>query len=167
MNVVDQLEKLTSQGERVITLITRTSPKLLKKDRETGAPCPYREVFRINERTALIGGQYEEMVNAQLAAEGKLTEFRAESLWNGKGRHVAGSKFLVEHVETGKQYIAAHPIKNLGEVWTDEEGSEIDAGELKNYLPKPSNSNRQGTETEVPWRVFAIESVVSVFAARK
>jgi hypothetical protein len=68
---------------------------------------------------------------------------------------------LVEHVDTGKRYVALMHLSTGQDLWTDGEGNAIDPNTLKDFLPAPSDNKRQGTEKAVFWRTVEIENIVS------
>jgi hypothetical protein len=165
------LNKLTEMllnctGSSFVTLVTATEPKMNRKHRETNAPNPFfgRRVRRMAERHCIIGASYENAVNNQRRREGHPVEFKAESLWNGAGEHVEGSRNLVRHKVTGNLYLVFYPHREgsvMQDTWTVD-GTEIDQSELAPYLPPVSGSKRQETEREIPWRTVALENVVRV-----
>lgn len=165
------LAKLTEMllnytGSTFVTLVTATEPKMNQKHRETKAPNPFlgKRVLRMAERHCILGASYENAVNNQRAREGHPVEFKAESLWNGAGEHVEGSRNLVRHKGTGKLYLVFYPHREgsvMQDTWTVD-GTEIAQSELVPYLPPVSGSKRQETEREVLWRTVALENVVQV-----
>jgi hypothetical protein len=162
-------------GERavVVTLTTKTTPKMLKKGRTTGSPCPYRGVHRIARRNGIIGCSYESCVNRQRVREGQPTDendvilyFDALSLWGGKGEHEG--RFIVRHRDTGKRYIAFRPTQRvdgspvLDDEWKDEEGNLLNPAELEEWLPLSSHNRRQVVDREVLWRTIALDNILSI-----
>ncbi len=163
--MLKELESIVAtKGGKFVGLTIKTEPKLLKKDRETGVPCPYNNVQRISERVVVLGCNYSNCVNNQREREGLEADFNPQQLWNGKGRHVEGHPFLVEHVDTGKKYLAVMNLKNGVESWFAN-GKTIDFKALTNFLPKPKEEgapNSQGLEKIVNWRTIALENVIGV-----
>ena len=150
---------------RICVIVTKTRPKLLKKSRTTGEPCPYREVERLAERRVMIGCQYENAVNNQLDREGSQEKFQAESLWNGKGEHVPGNRFLVRHKDSGKEYLAFMPLASATDRWIcPETGADVEAESLADYLPLERPATNQGTEKAISWRVVEASNVVQIRA---
>jgi hypothetical protein len=161
--MLSQLEAIVSKpGAKIVGMTTRTMPKLLKKNRKTGEPCLHKAVYRISERVVILACQYESCVNRQRTREDETPDFQAEQLWNGKGRHVPGHPFLVEHTETGKRYVAVMHLSVGQDLWCDEDGNAIDPATLVDFLPLPSDNKRQGTEKPVYWRTVELSNVVSV-----
>jgi hypothetical protein len=165
--ILDRLDE-KNKGAKLVKLTTRTMPKLLKKSRITGIACPYREVVRIAERFGVLACDYGSAVNNQREREDYDVPFVAEALWKGKGRRVKGSKYLVEHIDSGEQYIAFMPHNKDGSVsigrdlWQDENGNEIDPSLLSEYLPVSSQPNTQETEKEIYWRVIKVENILAI-----
>lgn len=157
---------LNYTGSTFVTLVTATEPKMNQKHRDTKAPNPFlgRRVSRMAQRHCILGASYENVVNHQRAREGHPVEFKAESLWNGAGEHLEGSRNLVRHKSTGKLYLVFYPHREdsvMQDTWTVD-GKEVDQAELAPYLPSTSGSKRQETEREVPWRTVALENVVQI-----
>ena len=159
---------LEFQGAGFIGLVTSTEPKMNKKNRETGEANPFLNcmVRRIAHRNGIIGASYENAVNNQRKREEhpEAGEFRAESLWNGKGRHIGSSKILVEHTDSGKRYLVFYPSRTqaiLNDVWYVD-NQETELNDLKPYLPPVSKSTRQETDKEITWRVIALDSIISL-----
>lgn len=161
--MLSQLEEIVQKpGAKIVGMTTRTQPKLLKKSRITGEPCPHKEVTRITERTVIIACNYESCVNRQRAREDMPNDFRAEELWKGKGKHVENHPFLIEHTETGQQYVALMNLRTNKDDWFDENNNPLDPAALKDYLPKPQEHSKQGTDKKVFWRTIEISNVVAV-----
>lgn len=174
--LVEMLSTFT--GASYVNVITKTSPEMVKKNRETKEPNPYLgRIARMAERYGMLGASYERVINNErardaIAREGTdlddgtpVPEFHAEAMWNGKGEHVNGSKCLLRHKDTGRLYMIFYPARKESvkeDVWTCD-GEEISVELLKPYLPPVrTDSGRQGTEHLVGWRVVAIENVVQL-----
>lgn len=162
------LEKKLEQlrGSKILTIKTRTIVDLLKKSRTTGEICPYQIVERICERNGIIGVNYENAVNNQRKREEIEEEFKAESLWNGKGYHV--SPYLVGHIEKPEERYLAFMAKNvdnlplvMNDIWYAD-GKEIDPSELKDFLKQTGDSKRQQTEKKIIWRTINVKNVIGV-----
>lgn len=126
-----------------------TAPKCKK-----GAP----SIRKLTKQVVMLCG-YESAVNRRAAQEGLAPEFRAESLWGGKGRHI--TKYLVEHVETGKRYLAYTPVKTIHEEWLAD-GIPVNKSEIEHWLVSSSKTTRQPQEKVLPWRVVALENIVEI-----
>lgn len=168
-------DRFFGNGPRIVTLKTKTYPRLLKKGRESGLPCPYDGVHRVVSRNGIIGCSYENSVNNERAREGKPVDdadvvmyFDALSLWNGKGEHVG--RWLVRHIDKpGSMYITFRPTRKadgeimvMDDVWMDGAGSIVDPAELEEWLPLPSVSSRQMVDKPVAWRTIELDNVLSV-----
>lgn len=157
---------LNYKGSTFVTLVTATEPKMNQKHRETKAPNPFlgQRVLRMAERHCILGASYENVVNNQRGREGHPVEFKAESLWNGAGEHVEGSRNVVRHKGTGNLYLVFYPHREgsvMQDTWTVN-GIEIQPSELTPYLPPVSGSKRQETDREVLWRTVSLENVVQI-----
>lgn len=157
------------QSASFVTLVTVTSPTMNKKHRETKVPNPFlgKQVLRTANRHGILGASYENAVNNQRVRElhPRAGEFKAESLWNGAGEHLEGSRNLVRHKDTGKLYIVFYPHREgsvMEDTWTVD-GNEISQDVLTPYLPPVSDgSKRQETEKAVAWRTIALDNVVQI-----
>lgn len=162
---VEQLPALlnsVNQGS-FVSLVTETEPKLNKKNRETKAPNPWKQVVRVATRRGLIASNYENVVNNRREQENHPEEFRAEQLWNGAGEHVPGSKTLVRHKTTGKLYMVFYPTAEVTKDTWLADGEEVSIEALKPFLPPVSEgSKRQELENPVPWRVIALENIKKI-----
>lgn len=157
---------LNYTGSTFITLVTATEPRMNQKNRDTKAPNPFlgKRVLRMAERHCILGASYENAVNNQRNREDHPVEFKAESLWNGAGEHVEGSRNLVRHKTSGKLYLVFYPHREgsvMQDTWTVN-GIEVAQTELSPYLPPVSGSKRQETEREVLWRTVSLDNVVQV-----
>jgi hypothetical protein len=160
---------LNYTGASFVTLVTATEPKMNQKHRETKAPNPFlgKRVLRMAERLCMIGASYENAVKNRREREQHpaADAFKAESLWNGAGEHVEGSRNLVRHKDTGKLYLVFYPYREGSvrqDTWTVN-GIEVSPEELKPYLPPVSEgSKRQETERPVAWRTVALDNVAGI-----
>lgn len=160
--MLKELEAIVANGgAKLVGLTIKTEPKLLKKNRETGEPCPFHNVTRISERVVMLGCNYGNCVNNQRDREGLETDFVPQQLWNGKGQHVEGHPFLIQHVDTGKKYIAVKNQKNGSECY-HADGKIVDIKTLSNFMPKSGEGNTQGVESPVNWRVISLDNIIGV-----
>lgn len=157
---------LSQKGATLVSIMTATEPKMNLKHRETKVANPFlgKRVRRTAIRHGMLGAAYENAVNNRREREGhpEAGEFKAESLWNGAGEHVEGSKTLVRHKGTGKLYLVFYPHREgsvMQDAWTVD-GAEVSVEALAPYLPPVSGSKRQETETPVLWRTIGLENLV-------
>lgn len=160
---------LSQKGATFATVVTSTEPSMNKKNRDTGMANPFlgRRVRRVADRRVMLGASYENAVKNRREREGhdNPSEFRAESLWNGAGESVEGSRIVVRHRTTGKLYVVFYPYRSdsvAQDLWTVD-GTTVPVSELAPYLPPPARSSgRQETENPVAWRVVALENIAQV-----
>lgn len=184
LTIDNALEKLIDKpGAKIVTLTSRTRPKLNKKHRLTGAPLPYKQgVERIATRSGIIGCSYESSVNRQRDREGGPTDdegnvevFHAEKLWNGKGEH--DGPLTVRHKGTGKRYITFKPTNKthddgsdgvliVADQWLDVETgrtlTQAEIDELDYYQTEKKDNKRQGTDREIFWRTIELENILQI-----
>ncbi len=131
------------------TIWIRTRPKLIAAAR-TKFPLG---VERLSQRSIQLGCSYENCVRNKL----QIPDFKAEALWNGKGRHKPGNRYLVEHVDKpGQYYLAFKPREKdsvISETWTDLQTKTV-IGAPIDFLQK-----RAPSKTGIEWRVVMVENV--------
>ncbi len=151
-------------GARIVSLKTKTPVKLLAAAK-TVFPAG---ISKIAVRNGILGTDYSSVTNKAIARNApensEVPAFEAESLWKGKGKNV--SKFLVEHVDTGKQYLKFLPkISSEGHNVTksifidNATGEEIYKEKFEAYMPKQSSGQNFAG---VAWQVIALENVVDI-----
>lgn len=166
----NNLNELLAQisGARICQLRTSTPVKMNVKSRVDKSPNPFKNgVTKLAVRNVVLGADYSNAVNNQLAREEKVGDFTPENLWKGRGRKI--SKFLVEHTDTGEQYLAVLPKTDsencnvTKSVYIDNEtGAEIEANLLKDFLPEYKESENQGTDKVVHWQVLKLSNVIGL-----
>lgn len=170
MPTFNNLDDLLSQinGSRIVQLRTKTQEVLNKKSRVDSRPNPYTQgVSKLAVRNVIIGTDYSNVVNNQLAKEEKIGDFVPEAQWRGKGRRI--SKFLVEHTESHKKYLAILPKTDKNNfsitksVYVDNAtGLEIDSNLLKEFKAPKYDSENQGTDKIVRWQVIEVNNIVGL-----
>jgi hypothetical protein len=124
-----------------------TEPKLLKRGRESGEPCPYEAIGKINVISGLIGADYANSCNNQLGRENKNLDFTPHRRSWGE---LMDNRMLVVHTnkqnETNYylQIIVKHSDTPIY-VWG---ATEIMKEEIAEYLPKKSNPKTQNALDE-------------------
>jgi hypothetical protein len=179
-DLIEALANTPTTGAKQATLLTRTFPKLLKRDRQTGRANPFADgtIARLAQRPVTLGACYEAAVNRQRTIEqGQEVEyFNALDLWNGYG--VYHSPYTVQHKTTGRLYFAVKPAQQetdteIGrkavvhnDVWLNVQTLEsIDPERLENLLPQPHKAKRQDVDHDILWRTIALDNVVEVHYA--
>lgn len=168
-----------SKGAKIVTMLTQTQVKMNKKHRETGEPNPYN-IYRIAQRRAILGANYENAVNKRREDEGGIPDFMVESLWKGKGeRH---GPYTVRHKTTGRIYFAFLPkqdqIENpsagdtgsraqiVADAWIDQNTGNIlspdDMTALAPFMPPISKAGKQDVECDILWRTIALDNVLEL-----
>ncbi len=142
-------------------ILTKTSPKLLKKSRVTGDPCPYKSVSKFSKSFTMLNVIYERSYNKELEKLGFQEKgenlFTAEPLpwghWltleNGKT-----SKVLIKHGE--EIYIrSTFNTRIKPETTWEADGVEVKKEDLKDYLP-------EDRENLVEVRTFKLSSIKTI-----
>ena len=162
------------KGATFATFVAETEPDMNK----TGNPFFVNGeniVRHLAERNVVMGGSYENAVNAERVREsapvdddGFLPWFNAESLWRGKGKHLDGQlgRFVAEHTESHKHYLVyilrtdkeGEVISTLQERYFDARtGEVIDKTRLLPFLKVKQPSRKQDVgpgENQVKREVF-------------
>ena len=156
MKIHDVLASIDSA--KIVSLRTKTQCKLLAKSK---VQFP-KGVSKISTRNGIIGASYENAVNNALKREGEVPDFKAESLWKGRGCRV--SKFIVQHMDTQKQYLAFMPKTNVDghnvtkSVYIDNAtGLEVSYEDIKDYMPS-YGTNSSGLN----WQVIELTNVIGL-----
>jgi hypothetical protein len=118
-------------------------------------------VRKVSSFSAKIGGShdYAQKItrNAQKECdklwgdnEVELMPFKAESLWKGKGSHVAGA--VVRHIETDDRYIVYYPGKGIPDVHYELDGQVIAKEDIEGLNEKV----REGKTVEVDGQTMTL-----------
>lgn len=146
------------RGAKIVSIVTSTDPKLKK----TGNP--YTNVRKVSRFTGQIGFDYENAVNNQREREGVLTDFQSQSSYARPVFRLDGTFTpFAEHKVSGKRYLRIRPLSHGETKYVDNNtGQEISKETLKPWLPVKTASATQGTEKEVAFRLFELDSIKSV-----
>lgn len=127
-----------------MTLVTE--PKLNKKNRDTGMVAPFQIIYKVTERQVQIGYDYQSGVNNRLEKLGEDRDFVVAERTNNLKRV---SKTLLTN-NKGDLYLDCR-IDNFSPAvvfYIDETGREWKFEEIKGWLPKVAEKNRQGLDQE-------------------
>lgn len=120
-----------------ISMNTKTTVKLNKKNRVSGEPCPYGDVFKTTYwSNLLVGAKYENRVNNLQEKQGDERDFVAQSrTW---GEHV--SQALIAHKD--KFYIECYfdTCSTINSSYEDNNGNTLTYAELEHYMPIKSDN---------------------------
>jgi hypothetical protein len=160
-----QILAAVSNSSGFCTIQTLTSPDMNKR----GNPFLGRVTVR-TERCGQFGVSYQNAVIAQRAREGHPSpdNFQSEGLWKGKGRAI--SRNIVEHTETGKQYIVLYPSRMGAEVVTrstayfvdDRPATAQEVAAIKSFLKGANSVPKQEVANTVAWRTIALENIEAI-----
>lgn len=148
---VDELAVLLaeSSGATTISLIAETDARLNK----TGNP--FGKVYKVAQSTGILGADYENRVNNQLAREGSRKKFvAAERNWGDTdGR-------LVE--KDGVLYLNFSPNRTDILGYKDAKGNDVSAEDIEPFQPKKSENTRQRTEKEIKVRNYMLSNIKQI-----
>jgi hypothetical protein len=153
----EQLKFATYNGKQ-FKFITRTRPKLNKKNRTTKEPTTFSVEIK-SEFTASLGVNYQNEVNMIRESQGLSCDFEAKK---APGKHYAyGTNWLMEADNTpGKFYIALSKFENRTTTYLIDgvPATPEQIEDLKiNYLPKSSSK-----PSPIEWKTYSIDSIESV-----
>lgn len=184
VSLVELIELLDAhKGAMIVTMTTRTEPKLLVKSRLDGVATAERfpqGVERLAFGRYMVANNYEANVQAQREREDhdEPQAFQAVGLWTSQA-HPGGAgrrfgRFMVIHVDKpGVFYMRArpdadqhgHPVKILDE-YRHKNGEQVDGDDLallkEGYLPAKSKSKKQEVSKEIPYRAIEMSNVLTV-----
>jgi len=183
VSLVELLELLDAhKGAMIVTMTTKTQPKLLAKSRATGESTAARfpgGIDRLAYGRFMLASNYGDNVQAQREREGHDNPegFEAAGLWaskkhpEGAGRHFG--RFMVIHADKpGTFYFRCrphadehgHPVKIRSEYRAQD--TEITGDDLDdltvNYLPAKGSAYKQQVDKEIPYRAYEIAGVQTV-----
>ena len=139
-------------GAQPVSLQYVTEPKLNKEGKNR-----FGSVTKIANVGGMVGYVYENSVNNQLEREEKEREFKAQPLWNGKGKRI--STALSTHVEKETFYLTYKAQKTFKSFHFDTALNLIPIALLKPYFPQSDPAKYQGTEKAVYHREISIDNV--------
>lgn len=145
-------ELADNTGARIVTLTTRTDPRL----RKTGNPYA-GNVVKVQALNGVLNYDYQAAVNRQRGREDKAGDFQAcARQW---GERVAGTPVVMHN---GKSYLSIKVERCLWRRFeTIDTGDLIDPAQLDAFMPSKSAS-RQGVDREVCERTIALDSIISI-----
>lgn len=149
---INDLVELLSQyrGTKICSLITHTAPRM----RKTGNPF-YGEILKISAMNGMINFNYAGNVNKQRERENKSQDFQSSPSW-----FTHTNSFLVEHPETGQQYIKFRLLKNPNSVfYNTRTGQIIDRHQIEPYLYDSSGYESQDLDKPIRTITIKIENI--------
>ena len=173
--LLQALENHPNKGTKIVSFIVATHPKLTKKNRRTGEPCPHTAgVTRIASRRVMLGADYGNAVNGQRSNEGITPDFNPQSLWNGHGVH--HGPYTVQHDTSGRISFFGRPQQLAitdnaagrmcivdADEWQDTAtGEPVDPATLVDYLPPLRKADNQGVRHDIQWRIFPLDEIMEL-----
>ena len=161
----DLIRKLQENKGRMISIISRTDARLLRKDVD-GNPNPYGkgEVFSVCQQTVNPMANYENAVNRQLDRVGLNSEYESGPRKNGSVP-VAGWPLAV-HNGTGNIYIRVTNSQIVRAEYQDAKMNTIDPETVKPFVAKKSNRKQEDAGLEkseqIKYRDIGLDNLVQV-----
>jgi hypothetical protein len=161
----DLIRKLHENKGRMISIVSRTDSRLLRKDKD-GNPNPYGkdEVFSVCKQTVNPMANYENAVNRQLERMDLKPEYEAGPRKNGSVP-VAGWPLAV-HNGTGNIYLRVTNSQVVRAEYQDAEGNTIDPESVKPFVAKKNNRKQEDAGLEkaeqIKYRDIGLDNLVQV-----
>ena len=153
-----------SKGANIVTVQTITPAKMNKGGRGGVAVNPFidKGIQKVSMINCQLQSDYENVVNNQLAREGKAKTFTAAArVWGSRVNDTS----VVEH--NGEFYMAYRALKCLRTRLMDAKGRFVSEDAVKPWISKPSKAKRQGTDTEIVWRTPKLSNIRKIHINRK
>ena len=152
----DLLEIANDFKGRIVTLVTKTEPKMLK----TGNPFLADGIRKISKVQVQIGVDYEKSVENQRAREGVTAAEPFVSKGMSWGKFVDG-KAVIEL--NGNLYIRTQVVRSLGYHYETSAGVPIlDKDAVNEFMPTRKPSKTQGVDKERMVRNYKLESIIAI-----
>jgi hypothetical protein len=138
---------------RIVTLHTKTTPKLLK----TGNP--FDDVRKVAKVQVQIGVDYPTSVENQRARENAQEALPFKSQGMSWGAFVDGIA-IIEH--KGKLYVRTQVVRSLDYHYETADGEMLDKDSVNAFLPKRKPSATQKVEKERMVRNYKLDSIIGI-----
>jgi len=139
-------------GAQPVSIQYVTTPKLTKEGK-----IKFGAVTKIANVGGMVGYVYENSVNNQLERENKEREFKAQQLWNGKGKRI--STALSTHIEKNTFYLTYKAQQTFKSLHFDTTLNLIPVSLLKPFFPQSDPAKYQGTEKAVYHREISVDNI--------
>ncbi len=129
--------------------------------RKTGNP--FASILKLSQVNGVTGADYEASVNRQLGREGKgqLTFTATEHKW---GERIGPA--LLRHRENGNLYLVIQPQRTAKPIYFGANPGKllktVSKESIAAYLPAEKPAMNQGTDKEIVYRNYALESIAAV-----
>jgi hypothetical protein len=143
-----------------VTIKTLTEEKLNKK----GNSLKDNKVTKLSETTLILNENYQEAVNEQLTKENKEANFESSTSWH-KPLYEANGYLSCNKKDETKIYIKGiveGDTKFINYFVDGELATEEQLKTIKEFKPKTTYSNNQGTEKQIQVRLYDLNSIVEV-----
>lgn len=148
-------------GAEIISLTVRTQPRVNKKNRQTGMPCPFVVVSKVINLNCILKTDYEKAVNKRRRAEGLPDNFKvSDAAWHVTAPE--GPPFVMNGKNPSEQrYLKVRCLRLLEtSYWAD--GKKISKSALSGWLPKKSTPKNQGVQNPIIIRTFKTENIQEI-----
>lgn len=145
-----------------VTVVTKSTPKALQKDRVTKEPNPYGLIEKVSTQHGQIGVNYSNCVNNQREREGVNPDFSPQE--HAYADSVSDTP-LMKNRKDGTLYVAfkREEAKHTNKSVYLADGKPVGYSEVANYLPVPrSDSGSQGTDKAVVWMTPKVASIIEL-----
>jgi len=159
---VSELANILSefQGSTLVSFVTSTEVRMVKKHRETKEPNPYlgarknKYAYKI-----IVGFDYEKGVNRRLEKEGKTADFTAKDNW-----HTAVNAALSTDVRTRSKLYLRYQYQADSVLKSEYifNGKRISKQALEPYLSSSSAYSNQGLDNPLAFQVVALDNIKQI-----
>ena len=127
---------LNVKGTTMVSLVTETPVRMLKKHRDTGEPNPYLGATKIQKKNGIIGFDYGNSVNNQAEREDKVHRMSKRRTWGT----LSDNRIWVYH--KGEVYLQVK-IQSVADTKYMLDGIEVDYEKIRQYMSERKKSSTQ------------------------
>ena len=158
MNTIKDFVNNINKGTFGIQMVSVTEPKMNKRNNPY-----YGRVQKITYMlNVMLGYNYENVVNNQLAREGKVANFVADA---PKGREWDMFPYILKSTSDSEQMYLRTTMGKVTKVKSiyiidGKIASDNEVIAIKSFMPKSNGNTNQGTDVEIVVRDFKLENIV-------
>ena len=157
-------------GSPIMSVVQRTEPKLLKKDRVTKEPAMYEtgEIAKLSELTVKVGSEYVTRVQNQLARENKGSDEYQSGINTNPIVKLAKNGILGVSEKNDRVMFEYGTLKNVKPIVRYLFGKNLIGKDLiGDILPAKSKATNQGTNVEVQIRKVYFSNILEFAVNQK
>lgn len=152
--IPDLIEEITKRGARPFSVVLITEPLLRSKSRDSGLPCPWKRITKLQMVNCFLNVNYEAAVNRQREREGVEPNFKVKPNWFTHTK----TKGIVQHLKTERLYLQLK-VEKVIEAYFFDDNTEVAREVIAEYLPLRSFPANQGVDKPVLTMTPALDSI--------